>query len=275
MSPASETEKPTPSATRVEPKATQASAAAAPEVKLLDAGSEPRRALRHTFAKGKLKLELEAATKVSGPGGMALPSMTLRGPIEAEVVDVKKAGDARFKFSAGPLVSGSKAPGGEGAGLGELLGLSGASSAPKQIKGQALVSPRGVVSEFHLDEGGGVGDSPVESGDPFPEEAVGVGARWEVTSVVRERDGLMHQTSSYELVRLDKKQVTTKLSRTQTPLNADETTASAASTGELTFRFGDVFPTGHLSMTRDMSSEVPGLGAVSIHMVSEVTMTRR
>jgi len=245
-------------------------AASGPEVKLLAAGAEPRRALRHAFAKGKQLYSMKAKTRVKG-ANLPLPAIALSAPMEAQVVEVNKAGEARFKFHAGPFQSGGAAAAGA---AGALAGLMGGGGAPEKIAGWGWLTPRGVMKEFHVEEGAADGDAPVETGDPFPEEAVGVGASWQVTSVVREKDGPVQQVSVYVLSKLDKKTLQTTLSRTQTRVGGDGGEA-AKSSGELVFRLGDVYPTGRLEMTRQMSLSLPGLDGSSIELASEVTVTRR
>ena len=246
--------------------------AAAPVVTLLEPGAEPRRALRHVFSKHKQLLTIKANTRVKG-ANLPLPPISLTAPMDATVVEVAAGGDARFKLTAGPFASGGSGGGVAGA-LGGLMG-GGGGGAPDKVVGWGWVTPRGVMKEFHVDEGAVDGDAPVETGDPFPEEAVGVGARWEVTSTVREKGGPVAQVSVYELVSLDKKAVRTKLTRTQTPMGQADGAAAAQSSGELTFRFGDVYPTGRLEMTRNMTVDLPGLDGAALQLSSEVTISKR
>lgn len=247
----------------------------APQVTLLEAGAAPRRALRHSFAKRTQKLAMRAKTKVKG-ANLPLPAILLSAPMEAQIVEIDKAGDARFKFHAGPFSSGTSGGGGGGAAgaLGGLLG-GGGGGAPEKISGSGWITPRGMIRDFQVEEGASDGDAPVETGDPFPEEAVGVGARWKVTSLVQEKDGPVQQESLYELVKLDKQAAHTKLARTQTPVGNADAGATATSTGELVFRFGDVYPTGKLEMTRKMSLALPGLDTSGIQLSSEVTISKR
>ncbi|MCC6901194.1 MAG: hypothetical protein IT377_19630 [Polyangiaceae bacterium] len=243
----------------------------APVVKLLDAGAEPRRALRHAFSKHKQVLSIAAHTRVKG-ANLPLPAIVITAPMVATIVQVNAAGDARFELTAGPFTSGGGPSGAAGA-LGGLMG--GGGGPPDKVAGWGWVNSRGVMKEFQVTEGAAGGDAPVETGDPFPEEAVGVGARWEVTGTVREKDGPVQQVSVYELVSADKKGIRTKLTRTQTPMGQPDGATAAQSSGELVFRFGDVFPTGRLEMTRNMTVDLPGLDGATLQLSSEVTISRR
>jgi hypothetical protein len=252
--------------------AAEGGGSSAPQVKLLQAGAEPRRPLRHAFGKGKQLLSMKAKTKVKG-ANLPLPIISLSAPMEAQIVEVNKAGEARFKFQAGPFKSGTGGGGGVAGALGGLMG--GGGGAPEKIAGWGWLTNRGVMKEFHVEEGATDGDAPVETGDPFPEEAVGVGASWQVTSVVSEKDGPVQQVSVYELTKLEKKAAHTKLTRTQTPVGQGDGAATATSSGELVFRFGDVYPTGRLEMTRSMSLALPGLDGSALQLASEVVISKR
>lgn len=246
----------------------EASTEAAPLVKLLESGAEPRRELRHTFRKVKQSLTIRARTRVKG-ANLPLPPMSLSAPMEWRIVEVNGSGDARFELTAGPFSGGAS---GAGA-LGALMGSGG--GAPGKVAGWGWVTRRGVMKEFHVEEGAADGDAPVETGDPFPDEAVGVGARWVVTSTVREKDGPVRQVSEYQLLSIDKRSARTKLSRNQTPIGQPDGAATATSSGELTFRFGEVYPTGRLEMTRNMTVNLPGLEGAALQLASEVTVAKK
>jgi hypothetical protein len=246
--------------------------ATSPEIELLEPGAEPRRELRHVFKKGSSeKLSIKAKTHVKG-ASMPLPSMSMNAPMDAQIIELSKTGDARFKFKAGPFKT-SMGGGGELGALGGMLG----NGAPEKIAGWGWITPQGVVREFHVEEGGNDGDAPVENGDPFPLEAVGVGARWEVRAMLEEKDGPVSQTSTYELLSVDKKAVHTKVHRVQAPLGSggDSAPGNATSDGELTFRFADVYPTGSLRMVRALKLDMPGLDGEGMKIDSEVTIGKR
>jgi hypothetical protein len=247
----------------------------APEVTLIDAGVKPRRTLSHKFKKGaNQRLIMKSKTRVKG-ASMPLPTITLSAPMESKIVELNAAGEAKFQFKAGPFKTGM---GGGGAGLPGLLGGALGGGAPEKIAGWGWITPQGVVKEFHVEEGASDGDAPVEKGDPFPTEAVGVGARWQVRSVFEEKGVTVQQTSTYVLVKLDKKAVHTKVSRVQSPMGSADPSAagSAKSSGELVYHFGDVYPTGKLAMSRAMQLDLTGLGGgPPLTLASDVTISKR
>jgi hypothetical protein len=243
----------------------------APQITVLDAGTEPRKVLRHSFKKGaRQKLSMKSTTRVSG-ANMPLPSFALDAPLEATILEVNAAGEAKFSYKAGPFKT--KTSGG-GGGLGGLLGGLGASGAPEKVAGWGWITPQGVVKEQHVTEGMKDGDAPIETGDPFPEDAIGVGARWEVKIVLTEKGKKYRQTSNYDLLKLDAKSIKTKVSRLQEPLSGGGDPV-AESSGELIYKLGQVYPTGQLSMSRDVDIAIPGADQLGLKMSSEVTIKSR
>lgn len=248
-----------------------APSSSATQVTLLEPGAEPRREIRHTFVNGaKQKLKMSANTTVSGVN-VAMPAISMTGPIDTQITELK-AGNARFKLTGGPFKTGTSG-GGELAGaMGSLLGR----GAPQKIAGWGILDPRGFVTEFHLTEGGGMGESaPVETGDPFPAEPVGVGARWEVKTTLQEKEGPVQQVSTYTLLKADKKLVRTQVARVQTPLNPDSEGGAAESSGEITFQLGGIYPTGKLNMTRKMGLPLALDQGGTLQLSSEVTISKR
>jgi hypothetical protein len=241
-----------------------------PEITLLNAGAEPRKVVRHTFKKGSRQRQtMHSTTNISG-GPMAFPSFSLDAPIEAKITEVNPAGDAKFSYTAGPFKT--KAQG--GGALGSLLGGVGASAAPEKVAGWGWITRQGVVREQHVTEGMKDGDAPVETGDPFPEQPIGVGARWQVRAVLVEKGDRYRQTSNYELLELGAKSIKTKLSRVQEPVGSAEG-AVAESSGELAYTFGQIYPTGRLSMTRDVKVPIPGAEQLGLKMSSQVTIQNK
>jgi len=244
-------------------------------VTLLEAGATPRRTLTHKFKKGSAqRLVMKSKTRIKG-ASMPLPTITVDAPMEAKIVELNAAGEAKFQFKAGPFKTGT---GGGGGGLPGMLGGAFGGGTPEKIAGWGWITPQGRVKEFHVEEGASDGDAPVEKGDPFPTEAVGVGARWQVESTFEEKGVTVQQTSTYELVKLDKKAAYTQVSRVQVPVGSADTSAagSAKSSGQLVYHFGDVYPTGKLSMSRAMQLDLTGLGGgPPLTLSSDVTISKR
>jgi hypothetical protein len=236
-----------------------------PDIKLLDPGQEPRRVIRHSFKKGTAqKLSMTSATRVSG-ASLPLPSMSLDAPIVAKILEINSDGDARFTYTAGPFKTQTSG----GSPMGALLGGGGQGSMPEKVAGWGWITPQGVVREQHVTEGAKDGDAPMETGDPFPADPIGTGARWEVRTLVTEKGEQFIQTSSYELLSFDGKTAKTKLQRVQQPLG-DSPDPIAESSGELVYKLGQVYPTGTLSMQRAIQIAIPGADKLGLKMNSEV-----
>jgi hypothetical protein len=249
-----------------------AAAPGQPEITVLDAGKDPKKAIRHAFKKGaRQKLSMKSNTRISG-ANLPLPSFVLDAPIEAKIVEVNAGGDAKFSYTAGPFKTKTSGGGALGALLGGMGGDGG--GAPEKIAGWGWITPQGVVKEQHVTEGMKDGDAPIETGDPFPEEPIGVGARWEVKTILVEKGTKYRQTSTYDLLKLDARSVKTKVSRLQEPLTGS-TDPVAESSGELAYKLGQIYPTGRLSMTRDVQVAIPGADELGLKMSSEVTIKNR
>lgn len=241
-----------------------------PQITVLDAGKDPKKEIRHKFKKNaRQKLVMQSSTRISG-ASLPLPSFTLDAPIEAKITEVNAAGEAKFAYTAGPFKT--KTSG--GGALGSLLGGMGGGGAPEKIVGWGWITAQGVVKEQHVTEGMQDGDAPIETGDPFPAEPVGVGARWEVVTVLVEKGTKYRQTSTYDLLKMDARSVQTKVSRRQEPLAGSEDPV-AESSGELAYKLGQVYPTGRLSMSRDVQVAIPGADELGLKMSSEVTIKAR
>lgn len=150
-----------------------ASVGSTPVVKLLEPGKAPRKVAKHTFRTGSTqKLMMRSKTRVSG--NLPVPTLTLDGPINVKITEVNGDGAGRFSLDAGPFKQGQSAPKGGGGLSGMLGGLlgglgGGAASAmgggpPEKIAGWGWVNPQGSVTEFHVTEGAGDDQAPVEVG---------------------------------------------------------------------------------------------------------------
>ncbi len=262
-----------------------ASVGSTPEVKLLEPGKAPRRAAKHEFKTGSSQaLMMKSKTRVSG--NLPVPTLTLDGPINVKITEVNGDGAARFTLNAGPFKQGQAAPK-AGAGLGGMLGGllgglgGGAASAmgggpPEKIVGWGWVNPQGSVTEFHVQEGAQDDAAPVEVGDAFPSEPIGVGARWEVRVTLDEKDGPVEQTSTYELLSFKGKTLKAKVKRVQVPAGgSSDDPGGGQSEGVLTFHLGSLYATGKMHMTKALKVNLPGMDASRFKMSSEVDIKKR
>ncbi|MEZ4221113.1 MAG: hypothetical protein R3B13_09290 [Polyangiaceae bacterium] len=245
----------------------------APKVTLLKPGAEPRRVAKHAFRKGtKQSLKLNSVSKVSGIS-LPLPDIRMQAPMDIRIVEVSPEGDAKFSYAAGPFAV-SQGGGGGGVLGGLLGGLGGAGKMPERVVANGWVTPQGVVREFNVEQGAQDGNAPVEVGDAFPTEPVGVGAEWQVEAVLDEKDGPVNQVSRYELLSFAGKSLKVKVSRTQEPARGGKG-APSSSEGTLTFTLGEFYPVGRSTMDSAMTVPIPGMDEASLRVRSDVNVTKR
>ncbi|MCA9661284.1 MAG: hypothetical protein KC486_23295 [Myxococcales bacterium] len=189
----------------------------APEIKLLDAGQEPRAPLRVKVEAGQRETMLMTMTMgmemdMGGMGAMpkmAMPPIAMSMGIH--VTSVSDTGDFRYEFSLDSVdvkARPSDPPEIAEAMKGAMAGMVG-------MSGSSVVSNRGEVREasFKLPPNAlpqvkqtmdSMQQSIKQIAVPFPEEAVGIGAKWEVISAGAEINGItMTQKSSYEVLERD------------------------------------------------------------------------
>ena len=241
-----------------------------PKVELLNPGRAPRKKLMHIFGAGNgQKLFMSSNTKVTG-ANLPLPAMKLSGPIDTLIKEVKN-NEARFELSAGPFDSKNSSSGPLGSLIDGMMGM----SAPKKIVGWGWMTPQGIIREFHVTEGPEEG-APVEVGDAFPEEAIGLGARWKVRVVLHEKEGPVRQTSTYQLIRLKGKVAETKVTRVQVPMNAGaDAKEKGRSSGTLHFTLGEIYPLAKMTMSRAIKLDLPGAGKTPLKFKSRMEIKKR
>ena len=204
------------------------------QVKLLEAGAEPRKVLRLHPSPGdkqtlRLTMKMAMETKMGGTQGQAmkLPGMTMN--MDVTVKDVSDKGDITYEVVMGDT-SVADDPGGAPQ-LAELMkaALGGA----KGMSGTGTVSSRGLSQRDGVqsaawrrrpnppDNGSDEGFL-LFAGGPLPEEAAGPGARWEVRRPIKSQGMAIDQTETRELVSIDGERVTTKSHDHPTRLQSED-----------------------------------------------------
>jgi len=209
---------------------TSASSGDKATIKLIQAGAEPRQPLRLKPVAGT-KQEFQVTVVGSfemdaGPAGtqkVDQPTETL--PVELLVKSVSSEGDIKFTCVIG-----------EGT-VGEASGLAAAvsdriKSALKQAKGLSLDAeitsrglskgennlPPGISPEVRTEVGKFL-QIVSDFTDEFPEEPLGVGAKWELTRTRSQGGMTISLATSYELTALSGDRVELKYTQTQTAAN--------------------------------------------------------
>jgi hypothetical protein len=204
--------------------ATKTAPAAKPQLELLNQGAEPRRELRfkptvNVKEKATLTLKMNTATSVAGQPMLSLdmPAMVMGMDLVATQVDPN--GDIHYQFSytdadvAGEGTLPPQAIEGMRSNLKKIIGMS----------GTAIVDNRGhtKASNFVLPEGSDttlkqlldqLSKSLEQISAPIPEETVGIGAQWRVSSSVNIGGINLNQITTYQLVELQDNSFTLNVS---------------------------------------------------------------
>ncbi len=247
---------------------------ARPEVKLLDAGHGAKQQLRVRATRGtsqtlvmamKMSMAIEGALSIPA---MQLPVMTMSMP--AKVTEVTKSGDVKYDISFAKVDV-------DGAGAAPAV-VEAVKKSTQQLvgtSGHLVVDARNFTTAAEMNFSPNIDptirqmmDSMLQSfsqlSAPFPEEAVGVGAKWQVTSQIPAGGVVLKQTVTYTLTALDANRMTASVSLAQKAdpqaftgptvpagVKMRVVTWSGMGTGDLTFEFAKVLAT-HAAL--DMSS---------------------
>jgi hypothetical protein len=184
-----------------------------PTTRVLDSGKAPLRALRYAFAQKPEWLEMDLKMSMSmGMGAQPGPLVrvpTVRMWTRIDPKELTPEGDLRCAFiteRVQVLDDVKVAPAMRANLEKEMAGLVG-------LEGSSRISTRGVASEVEFSLPAAASDSVRKSMEsmrdairqmyvPLPEEAVGVGARWQVTSRMPISGALMDVAMTYSLKEL-------------------------------------------------------------------------
>ena len=186
-----------------------------PRVRLLAPGRPPLRTLRYQAAvgqKGELSMGMTMSMEMS-IAGQTLPATVLpemRYGMEYRVTTVEPSGDIRYEFN----FKDAKVNPGPNATPAVTEAMRGYLEKMSAMKGHVVVSTRGLVREADfvlppdLDAQlrqflEGMRQSLRQISAPFPEEAVGVGAKWETTLRATQNGLTLDQTALSELTTLE------------------------------------------------------------------------
>lgn len=270
-----------------------------PIVKLVSAGAQPRMALRYKIP-NNLKTSFDMAMSISmnmEMGGMAMPAMAMPGMKmtgDITVTSVTPEGDTTYDLSSidmGFDNSSTVDPNIMATMQGMLAGM-------KDLHATFVVTNRGVTKSTNMDMSkidpglqqtlGPMSTSFEQMSLPFPEEAVGVGAKWEVRQSMNSGGIQMFQKVSMEVTALDNQSVTLSTKTEQTapqqavtnpamPPGTDVTLQSMTGAGTATskVRFDHPVPTSEGSVQTTMVMDV-GMGGSTQRMTikndTKVTM---
>jgi hypothetical protein len=196
---------------------------AGPRVQLVAPGEPPLRLLRYQVPSGRRgRVNMSVGTTMS----MTMDGRTLPGPppfevkgwFDYRVTSSSAGGDIRADYEFGPMEVVEKpglAPEVVQAMKRALGGMAG-------TRGYSVIDSRGLVREadVHVPAGAspqlaqmidGMRQSLRQMAAPFPEEAVGAGARWDITYRITQNGVTIDQVAHVELTALDGNQGRTKI----------------------------------------------------------------
>jgi hypothetical protein len=265
-------------------------------VKLLNAGSEPRKVLRlhpkvgdHQTLSMTLKMNMGMSM-----GGNSLPAMNIPTTVMTAnilVQDVSPAGEITYKMVYGtPTVAAdaSAMPAVVDAMKSAMAGLSG-------VSGIGKVSSNGAGKDLEMSVPDGASPQVIQSIGQmkgvfssssiiYPDEAIGVGAKWEYTAKLKSQGMSIDQTMDYEVVSIQGDQITLRGVIRQQAANqmiespampgmkVNLTKMDGTSTANTTVNLGQVMPqTAMIDGTTDMSMGQGGQ-AMEMNMKMNVMM---
>jgi hypothetical protein len=247
-----------------------------PVIKLIDAGKDPKKALRLT-AKVGLKRSMVMTMKMAMAmtlGANAMPMQKLpetRMTMDMKVTNVAPNGDIRYEFKikkpeviadkdANPMVVDAM--------KNALKGMEG-------MSGYAVVTSRGFTREADINVPAnmdpqmkqfmeGTKQSLHQIASPLPEEPVGVGAKWETIMKLTQNGMVLNQTATNELVDLkgETGKITLKIKQSAAPQKITQ--------NGVTVDLKSLVSTGSGEMQFDLARLVPSLASVTLNSDSQM-----
>ncbi len=218
------------------------------KIEVSSVGAEPRRIFGHRYTAGsEERYRVRSRTELTPRGGEK-KTIGFEGPLVLKVTSVESegidVGNALVDFRAGPY---RKATGGESKPAEPPAAATGKGTARATVSGSVRVTALSGGDPDAEFESPLIAGSLLELGDPFPSEAVGVGAKWITTRILD--GGRVLRATAYELVFASKDGVRVKVVRSEGSAVGGGRTGSE---GELTYRFDAVLPTGQLTTVDEM-----------------------
>ncbi len=265
-------------ATSVASAATAQNDSSQPSVKLLAAGSEPRKVLRLHPAVGDkqtIVMTMKMAIEM-GMAGRQMPAMDIP-PIamtmDTEVKNISAEGEIAYQLTitdatvdAGTNVTDVMANAMK-TGLDGIRGMTGSGKMTTQgiVKAMEMKLPAGAAPQLSQTMGQ-MKDSFASSTIVLPEDAIGVGAKWEFRTRLKSQGMNIDQTAAYEVLAVDGDQLTLRSTITQSAANqkiespampgmkVDLNKMTGTATGSTTQDLGKIMPTtGSLDNKADIS----------------------
>ena len=197
------------------------------EIELLEAGQEPRRAIRFTPAAGDkltvaMTMKMSQGMTINGAAQPPTPLPTQKFTMDMSVNDVKANGDVHYGFAYTDIEVFDDPQNPSPA----VAAIQGLVQPMVGTKGSGVITNRGFSkeAEFEIPENlnpmlksmlEGMKDSINQLSSPVPEEAIGLGAKWRTVQNVTSNGIKLKQTIEHEVTAVDEKGITTEFTLTQ------------------------------------------------------------
>jgi hypothetical protein len=250
-------------------------------VKLISAGAEPRQALRlHPEAGAKQTLEINLTMGMDmkigemEPPVMKLPAMKM--VMETTVKSVAANGDIAYD-----LVMSDASAADESEVMPQIAeAMKNSMASMKGMTGTGITSSRGLGQSLNIKLPASADPQTRQAMDQFkdsfgrlstgfPEEPVGVGAKWEVKMPVKSQGMTIDHTGVYELVSLEGEKLTARSAITQTAAN--QKVPNPAMPG-MKLDLNKMNGTGTGDITIDRTQLLPSAGNVALHTDLSMSM---
>jgi hypothetical protein len=197
------------------------------EVVLLEAGAEPRSEIRYDLAAmtaQNMRMDMLMNMAMSNPmmGSQAMTFPLMRMNMAMTEMTMNEAGHLRMAFA---FRSAEVMPR-EGADPAMVAGMQGALAGMENVTGFSVIDTRGNVIEAGFDASNAppaaqqqlesMRDSLEQMVAPMPVEAVGIGARWQITTNVVSNGASIQQVATYRLIERTENAIRLEVSMTQT-----------------------------------------------------------
>jgi hypothetical protein len=265
-----------PAASAAKPKAKleAESGALKTEVKLIDAGAEPRKVLRfHVTPGDKQSAIMTIKTSMEMPGGAtapgaAAPAAPIKIPaitvsMDISILNIETNGDVTYDSVIGDATVAED----PGAMPQMVQAMKSVMGGLKGLTTSGVVSSRGINKKVDVKVPPGadmqtrqiaetIKSSVSDPSIPLPEEAIGGGAKWEVSMQVKALGTTIDQTATFQLVSVDGDHLKATFTRTVGAGNAKAATLGMGNaTGTIDADLSKLFASG---ATVDTHIETPG-----------------
>lgn len=268
------------------------------EVVLLEAGEEPRSEIRYdlaSMAPQNMRMDMLMSMSMSNPmmGSQSMTFPLMRMNMAMNDMTMNESGHLRmgFAFRSAEILPR------EGADPAMVAGMQGALAGMENVTGFSVIDNRGNVIEAGFDASGApqaaqqqlesMRDSLEQMVAPLPVEAVGIGARWQITTTVASNGASIQQTATYRLIERTQNAIRVEVSMTQTaadqqindpnlppPMTAWIDSYNASGSGSATLSLNSPVPQSSVSVESSMSMSLDdGQGNRAPYMTMDMDMS--